>query len=401
LNRAVLISFAAVAVVAIGCSRGTRSTKDNVAKQSPPMPANSASHLDEPEHKGLLKRIRLDPEVIVEANIKTAPVVREALIATIDLPGEVASDPDKTARVSSLIAGRLDSVAFKEGQAVKKGDLLAVIKVVDLAKAKAAYAATAAKAVAARTNADRLQELAEKRLAASQEVLSARAEADALEAEARAADAQLRALGAGAAGNSTGSQLPLRAPVSGTIVSRDAVVGQSVTADQAIATIADLEEVWFLARVFEKNLGQVRTGAGAEVQLNAYPKERFQGSIEYVGKQIDPSARTVVARIRLSNRDDLLRLGLFGTARVATGSPAERPAALVVARSAISEIGNKPVVFVRQPDGDFELHDVVLGEGSLGKVEVVNGLREGEQVVVEGAFTLKSAVLKGTFGGEE
>lgn len=382
-----------------GCSRN----KEPEAKEkheAPKVAASSSAHADDDEHKGLPTRVRLDPAVVVDAKIKTAPVVREVLAATIDLPGELTSDPDTTARVSALVPGRIESVTFKEGQTVKKGDVLVVIKVPELGKAKAAFAATSAKAAAARTNADRLQTFAEKRLAANQEVLAAKAEADALEVEAKAAEEQLRALGTGTTGT-VGSQLALRAPVAGVVVSRDALVGQPVAADQTLATIADLSEVWFLGRVFEKNLGDVRVGAPAEVQLNAYPKERFTGSVEYLGKQIDPNARTVVARIRLKNRGELLRLGLFGVARVGTGEESKKTPVLVVPRSAVTEIGRKPVVFVKQPDGDFDLHEVVLGEGALGKVEVVNGLREGEQAVVEGVFTLKSAVLKSTFGEEE
>ena len=200
----------------------------------------------------------------------------------------------------------------------------------------------------------------------------------------------------------TGSLLSLRAPIAGVIVNRDAVVGQPVTAEQVIATISDLSEVWFLGRVFEKNLSQIHLGAAAEIQLNAYPKERFTGSIDYLGKQIDPSARTVAARVRLGNRDDLLRLGLFGIARVDTGEEgSDKRPSIVVPRDAVTEIGNAPVVFVRQPDGDFDLHKVVLGAGALGKVQVLSGLREGEQVVVEGVFTLKSAVLKSTFAEED
>lgn len=382
--------------VLVGCSR----TKDPDSKEKhepPKAAASSSAHVDNDEHKGLPTRVRLDPAVVVDAEIKTAPVVREVLAATIDLPGELTSDPDKTARVSALVPGRIESVSFKEGQAVKKGDVLAVIKVPELGKTKAAFSATSAKATAARTNADRLQALAEKRLAANQEVLAAKAEADALEVEAKAAEEQLRALGTGTTGT-VGSQLALRAPVSGVVVSREALVGQPVAADQTLATIADLSEVWFLGRVFEKNLGEVRVGAPAEIQLNAYPKERFTGSVEYLGKQIDPNARTVVARIRLTNRGELLRLGLFGVARVGTGEASKKAPVLVVPRTAVTEIGRKPSVFVRQPDGEFDLHEVVLGEGALGKVEIVNGLREGEEAVVEGVFTLKSAVLKNTFG---
>lgn len=385
--------------LAVGCSRNKEPEVKETHEGTKPA-ASSSAHADESEHKALPTRVRLDPAVVVDAKIKTAPVVREVLAATIDLPGEVSSDPDKTARVSALVPGRVESVTFKEGQTVKKGDALLVIKVPELGKAKAAFAATTAKAAAARTNADRLQALAEKRLAANQEVLAAKAEADALEAEARAAEEQLGALGTSTTGNA-GSQLALRAPVNGVVVSRDAIVGQPVTAQQTLATIADLGEVWFLGRVFEKNLGQVRVGAPAEIQLNAYPKERFNGSVEYLGKQIDPTARTVVARIRLTNRGELLRLGLFGVARVGINEDVKKVPTLVVPRTAVAEIGHKPVVFVRQPDGDFDVHEVTLGEGALGKVEVLSGLREGEQVVVEGAFTVKSAVLKSTFSEDE
>jgi cobalt-zinc-cadmium efflux system membrane fusion protein len=387
-----------VAAMSAACSRG-KSNEPSQGTHSEARPAESAHH-DEPEHQELPKRVRLEPAVIAAAKIKAEPVTREVLAATIDLPGEIASNPNKTARISALVGGRLESVSFEEGQSVKKGDVLAVIKVPELAKAKAAHAATAAKAAAARANAERLDELAEKRLAATQEVLAAKSEAEALEAEARAAGEQLRALGT-AAGTVTGSQLSLRAPMSGVVVSRDAVVGQPLSSDQTIATIADLTEVWFLGRVFEKNLSQVRVGAPVEVELNAYPAERFQGAIDYLGQRIDPSVRTIVARIRITNRNNLLRLGLFGTAHVSTGEDRKKAPSLVVPRSAVTDLGNRSVVFVEQSDGDFEVHDVVLGDNALGKVEIVSGLRDGERVVIDGAFNLKSILLKGTFGEEE
>jgi cobalt-zinc-cadmium efflux system membrane fusion protein len=169
-----------------------------------------------------------------------------------------------------------------------------------------------------------------------------------------------------------------------------------------LAIIADLNEVWFLARVFEDNLEQVRIGAPAEVRLNAYPRETFDGKIEYLGKQIDPTARTVVARIRLENRSELLRLGLFGTARIASSSSEARSEpTLVVPRSAVTEVGKQSVVFVRQTDGDFDVHEVTVGQSALGKVQILSGVREREQVVVDGVFTLKSALLKSTFGEDE
>jgi cobalt-zinc-cadmium efflux system membrane fusion protein len=385
-----------------GCSDRPTETPRQAEPREPQNPKPLHGHADEPGHATLPTRVRLAAQVISDARIKTAEVKREALAATIDLPGEVSFDPDKTASVSALVSGRIESVRFSEGQHVKKGDVLASIRVLDLGKARAAFTATSAKAAAARSNADRLQVLADKRLAAAQEVLAARADADALEADARAAEQALHALGTDSLGANAASELLVRAPISADVVFRNAVVGQTVTAEHVLATLTDLRELWFLGRVFEKSLASIQRGAPVEIHLNAYPQEAFSGSVDYLSTQVDPAARTVTARIRIHNRGELLRVGLFGVARVATGVAADALLpTIVVPRNAVTEIGDKPVVFVRQPDGDFDMHDIVLGQGALGKVQVLNGLREGEQVVIDGVFTLKSAVLKSTFGEAE
>ena len=105
--------------------------------------------------------------------------------------------------------------------------------------------------------------------------------------------------------------------------------------------------------------------------------------------------------MRLTNRQDRLRIGLFGTARISAGEPRRAAPSLVIPRGAVTEIGGKTVVFVRQADDDFEVHEIVVGQGALGKVEVLSGLREGELVVEDGAFTLKSLVLKSTIAEDE
>ena len=304
-----------------------------------------------------------------------------------------------SAKVSSPVAGHLEDIRFKEGGTVKKGDLLATLRVPDLGRLRGTYAATAAKAQTARANAARQKSLLDQRLTSEQAWLDAKTEADALDAEANALAVQLGAMGAGAGGG--GFLLSVRAPVGGVILSRDAVVGQPVTTEQVLATIADLEEVWFLGRVFEKDLGRLAEKSPAEVTLNAYPKDQFSGELEYLGKQIDPVARTLTARIRLVNREQKLRVGLFGVARIGLAQCEKREPALLVPRTAIVEIAGKRVVFVEEPDGDYEVHEITLGDAALGKVEVVAGLREGEKVVVEGAFTLKSAVMKSSLAEEE
>ncbi len=369
------------------------------ASAAAPRPSESA-HSDEPAHEALPNHVRLSDAVVANAGIKTAPAAKAALLPVLPLPGELAADPDRSARVSSPVAGRIERVDFKEGSTVKKGDVLAVIRILELGKLRAAYATAGAKAKASRLNAERLKSLVDKRLASDQEAINADAEASAFEIEARGYAEQLSALGGGS--GASASALVLRAPVSGVVLSRDAVIGQPVTPEQTIASLADLSELWFLARVFEKDLGRVRVGAKADVELNAYPTEHFEGTVEYLGRQVDPVARTVTARIRLKNRDDLLRISLFGTAQVGVADGTPKLPTLVVPESAVTDLAGKRVVFVRQADGDFEPHEVVTGDSALGQVQVLSGLREGEQVVVSGGFTLKSAILKSTFAeGDE
>lgn len=385
--------LASTLALALACS----ACREPEASRGAPKP-DPSGHSQEPAHEALPSHIRLSDAVVASARIATAPAQKAALSPILPLPGELAADPDRSARVASPVAGRIERVDFKEGSAVKKGDVLAVIRILELGKLHAAYATAQAKAKASRLNSERLKALVDKRLASDQEAVNADAEASAFEIEARGYAEQLSALG----GGSGASTLALRAPVSGVVLSRDAVIGQPVTPEQTLASLADLSELWFLARVFEKDLGRVRVGAKADVQLNAYPDEHFEGTVEYLGKQVDPVARTVTARIRLKNRDELLRISLFGTAHVGVTDGAVRPATLVVPESAITELAGKRVVFVRQADGDFEQHEIVTGDSALGQVQVLSGLREGEQVVVQGAFTLKSATLKSTFAeGDE
>jgi membrane fusion protein, heavy metal efflux system len=366
-------------------------------REHAPLPALSGES-QSGRHETLPRKIALSEQVQRDAHLQVAPAVREVLSETLSLPGELTADPDRLARVSSPAAGRIEEVRIKEGADVKKGDVLIVVRVPELGRVRSAFATTQARAAAARANAERLKELLGKRLAAEQQALDAETEADALELEAQSLKEQLGALGAGAGGTFS---IALRAPISGTVIARDAVVGQPVSPEQTLGSIAALDELWFLGRVFEKDLGRLALGAGAEVRLNAYPKERFAGTVEYVGQQVDASARAVSARIRLKNRDGVLRIGLFGTAEVALGETGAGAPRLVVPRSAVTEIAERAVVFVRERDGQFEWHEVTLGRGAPGKVEILAGLREGEPVVTDGVFTLKSVVLKGSFAEEE
>lgn len=354
-------------------------------------------HVDEPGHGELPSRVQLAPELAQAAGIVTSAVRREVLVRTVRVVGQIEPDPDRVSRIGARIGGTLASIEFREGDAVTAGQRLATIRAPDLGELRAHRTSTAARLSAAKAQLTRLEGLEARRLAAAQDVVVARATVAELEADLNGVSQQLRSLDLGREQRARPGEFVVVAPRAGVVIGRSAVVGDPVTPDTVLGTIADLDEVFFAARVFERDLDDIHMGATTEVTLNAYRGDPFVGTIEHVGYVVDEEARTVLARVRLRNRGSRLRVGLFGSAAVALSEPTSADPVLVVARSAVTQIGGESVVFVRHADGHYELHPVVLGASSPGKLEVVHGLREGEEVVTEGVFTLKSTMLRSTF----
>lgn len=356
-------------------------------------------HDDGHEHDALPTRVELSPEVIADAGIVVEPARRQVVAPTLIATGHVEADPGRTAQVPARVGGLVEEVRFREGDVVAEGTALAILRAPSLGSLRADLAALQARAASARANLERLQALAERAMASQQDLAAARAEATALEVEAKAAKQRLRALGLAAKGDAT--VFALRAPIAGVVTRRGVVPGQAVDPEASVATIVSLEQAWFVARIFEHMLARVRVGAAAEVTLNAHPDHPLPGHVEYLSHEIDAEAQTIVARIPIDNREDLLRIGLFGSARIAVTSALDAPVpVLAVPSGALVDIDGRPVVFVRHHGGVFERHDVVLGTQGAGVVEILQGIDEGEPVVTRGAWTLKSVLLRGTFGEE-
>ncbi len=385
-----VVVILAVWVSACSCKKGS-------LEETP----DEDAHRDDEGHAELPRQLKVSPEIVAQAGIRTSTVKRAALTSTLSLSGEIIAVPDRTARLSSATPGRLEQVSFNEGSIVKRGDVMATVRVPDVGRLRGALAAAGARARASQSNAQRLAALKASGLGAEQAVVDAEADAKVQEAEVRALGEQLSAIGVNAEPGG-GFIVALRAPISGVVVARDAVVGQPTATEHVLASIVDLSEVWFLGRIFEKDLVKVRVGARAEVELNAYPEEHFHGTVDYVSQQIDPAARTLTARIRIPNDEKArLRIGLYGRAHVDMAEARPSAPQLVVPRDAIVEFGGKSVVFVKAADGDFVVHDVTPGDAAMDDVQVLSGLSEGEEVVVSGTFTLKSLLLKSTLAEDE
>ena len=208
--------------------------------------------------------------------------------------------------------------------------------------------------------------------------------------EANAAAQSLRTLGAATNPGAGGTRLELRAPIDAVVVSRNATPAERRSRDRAVRSRRPTAPALRRSPV-EKTSLACRSAPRPRVRLNAYPEKVFVGQVESIGRQLDPMARTVVARLRIVDSEDLLRIGLFGVARISSPEHAESAAAgrdarttprdggtdperpekkLVVPLSALSRVADRDVVFVRQPDGHFELHPVTLGRTASGPAEI-------------------------------
>ena len=344
------------------------------------------------------QRVSVSERVAADSGIQVAAVGMGTLPATVELTGEVAADPDRMAKVPVRVAGRLVELKFQEGQRVAAGDVLASIESGEVARIRAELTSTSTRAEASHKRVARLAQLVEAGTASAQDLETARSEASVLDADVSAARQTLASIGGG--GGAT-ARLQIRAPFAGVVMKRDGVVGQPVGADHVIAEIVDLERAIFLARLFEHDLSLVHEGAGAEVRLDAYPDIAFPGTVVTIGRQVEPVARAVLARITIEDKDARLKIGLFGTVVVIIPDPATLPPMPLVPADSITKIDDHSVVFVELSKHAFEVRTVELGHAAEGKVEVVKGLKAGDRVAITGLFTLKSLALKSTFGEED
>lgn len=194
---------------------------------------------------------------------------------------------------------------------------------------------------------------------------------------------------------------PVETPFAGTIIAKDAVLLARVGPDsQPLFSVADLSTVWVKADIFERYLPLLRSLAGKSIRFrsNSYPDRAFEARVFYTGEIVEQASRALPMTAVAENSERLLKPGMF----VEIELPGESVAStLVVPVSALQEHENKKFVFVHLNGDQFSRRDVTVGRTFDSLVEVTEGLRDGESVVTEGGFFLKSQMLEEEFGDED
>lgn len=351
--------------------------------------------------------VELGPDAAREAGIETAQVQAGAIAQSLSLPAEIRFDADRVANVSPKVSGVIGRLYASEGDTVKAGQTLALIRSRELAGLKAAWlTANSRQSLAAKALAREEQLFADK-ITSEADLQAARAELESAKAVSDAAENELHAAGVShnaleriaTAADGDNANAYVTAPITGTVVRRTVTLGETVSAGDASAdslfTIVDDSVVWADIAVFKQDISRIRVGAPVALKTDA-GEVLAQSTIAFVLPVIDETSRTATARVILDNPDAVLRPGQFVTADLNIGSSRS---VLRVPEAAVQLVEDRPSVFV-PVEGGFAPRAVLTGVKSGGFMEIRSGLEPGDEVVTKGAFTLKAQLEKDAFGGD-
>lgn len=373
-RRLDVIAAVVIALVVAGVLASVFRDRMTMSPTPPPSVAG-------PEARG---PVTIDAQRQQSIGVRTDVVQRTPIAPTIRATGIVAYDETRLTEVNVKLDGYIrDLYVDYTGQPVARGQRLFTFFSPDLVATQNEYL------LALKTR-DELIAALPTQSQPTPQAAEARDYADRLVAGARQRIAQwdlpedqIRAL--------EESRQPLPAvtfpsPASGYVIEKQAVKGMHVTPGQPLYTIADLGVVWVEAEVYEREISLIRVGMSATVTLDAYPGEAFTGRAIYIYPYVGEQSRTVKVRFQFPNARGRLKPGMF--ANVVLQAAART--GLTVPANAVLDSGTHQVVFVAQGEGRFVPTPVTIGERIDDRIEILNGLTEGEQVATSAAFFLDS-----------
>jgi membrane fusion protein, copper/silver efflux system len=320
--------------------------------------------------------VSLSPEQRVTANVKTIRVALDTHTSELVTTGRVTFDERRLAQVTAYTAGRIEKLFVNfTGDSVRRGQTVATIYSPELFATQQEY-------LLALENRERMHRAGFGGAhSASQDLVDSTRRRLNLFGMTAAQIAQLEK-----------TRKPIFAtnissPVSGIVTQKLAVVQQYVAQGQPLLEVADLSTVWVEADVYEQQLSTVKLGDRVELTVPAIPGRTFQGKVSFIVPVLAGATRTAKVRIELANPGLQLKPDMYANARI-LGAPA--PPHIMVPASAVVDRGQKQFVWVETQPGSYEPREVTTGGRHGEAIVIASGVREGDNVVVEGGFLLDS-----------
>ncbi len=325
------------------------------------------------------------------SHIQVVPVVQGSIARTLRLTGAVAYNAFKTTPVITQVGGPVSRILVAPGEQVVAGQPMLYVTSPDYSVLRSAF-----------LKARDAYALADKQYVRAQDLYAhhAIALADLEQAESGRTQAQadldsstdaMRVLGItdpeSIIGKPASAELPLLAPMAGEVVERLCSPGQLLQAGGTQCfTLSDMSSVWILANIYQNDIADVRVGDDVSIDNEAYPGE-IRGKIQYLAPALDPTTRTLQARIEANNPGERLKKDMYVTVDVSAGSIAN---ALSVPDAAVlRDAQNNPYTYIQTGNNQFARRDVTIGQSQGGRTQVLTGLRAGDRIVADGSLFLQ------------
>ncbi|MAB57064.1 MAG: efflux transporter periplasmic adaptor subunit [Aequorivita sp.] len=319
-----------------------------------------------------MNEIKMTENAMALANIQTT-IVGNASAAdgnAMTLSGKIMPNEEANAVQASYFEGRIEKLNVNfTGEEVRKGQLLATIYAPSL-------------------------------VAAQQELLTAASMKESQPALYQAVRNKLKLwklsesqINQIESSGKVRENFPIYATVSGTVSQKMAEEGDYVKQGQPILKVSNLSTVWAMFDAYENQISQLKEGQKITVTNNAYPNKEFEATVSFIDPILNTKSRTVSVRATLNNKEDILKPGMFVTAKVETSKENATQSPITVPATAVLWTGERSLVYVKTNPNEpiFEMREVTLGTKNGDVYTIVDGLKNGEEVVTNGTFTVDAA----------
>ncbi len=347
--------------------------------------------------------------------IRVGHVQKERLTSLLEIPGVMALNQNKTAHVSAFVHGQISDLAVDLGNRVRKGQSLLTLNSPEFAQVQADFLNARVRFNLSQNEFQRAQSLWEAKAIEEKEYLRRQAEHEKQATEYGVLGSRLHSLGLTHKNIESliakcrlveeqefkcevaDPLLPILSPLSGIVIFRDVVRGAHIEPEKVLLTISDLNTLWAHLDVYEKDIPLVTPKSRVSIKSDLYPDRSFPARITYISNLIDEKLRTMKIRVEVDNPENLLKPNMYvqGVLFIEVN---DGKGVLAVPEQAVQNLEGEKIVFVRESAETFTVRHVRIGDRVGSRRIILAGLGEHEDVVLNGAFTLKSELSKSKFG---
>ncbi len=293
----------------------------------------------------------------------------------LKLSGKVTYDEEKVVKVYPIISGNVTEVKVSLGDRVKKGQVLAVVKSVEMAGLENDLSNSKSNVEIAQANFKVAEEMYKSGITSEKEYITSKKELEKAQSEFRKTN-NINSV----YGGKPSAEMNIISPISGVIVEKTITPGMQIRTDYSnnLFTISDLKNVWVIANVFETDISKIQQGYDADIVTLSYPDKIIKGKVDKIYSVLDPVTRVMKAQIKLDNADFLLKPEMFANVIVHYSENCNK---ICIPSKAVIFDNSKSYVMVYKSNHEIETRVIEIYKSVKDKTYINVGLKEGEKVI--------------------